>query len=433
MFGNLDPQIVKMVVATCISAWAALLANRNVAVYHDGIRPVMGEYIAGRMKKGELVAISFAMSFGLIVGFGIPFSLASRVILIHTLLLGTDVIGIMSPGAFVAFLLGGLYGFGVVAGLESVVALFRALPVDIMSGLSLIGDPIVVSFSALPALTVAHQFGGKKGLVTLAASLISRLVVGKINPVVIGGSGKLNISDNGIALAVGMCFLVWYAVAASKKAEEKTATDVSVAALFSDNAGRIRKNLPALMVMGALISLGASLHLIGGSPMDVTFLSRGEVAEATMIAFLKIVGYLPLVGTTGLVSGVWASGGICDWLFGLGYLTTPLFAPFAGAAGMAVEVFALKRIAALLDRYPELRRSGDHIRTAMTQLLEVALLAGGASAAHSMAPSFGIFVVVGLYVLNLIVGAPVVKMAVAPLAALLVGVLVNIFHLVGLI
>lgn len=433
MFENFDPQIVKYVVITLLGAWASLLANRNIAVYHDGIRPIMGEYIAGRMKKAELIAISFAMSFGLIIGFGIPFSLASQVILIHTILLGTDVIGIMSPGAAVATLLGGLYGFGIVAGLESVVALFKAMPVNIMDGMSAIGNPIVVSFSVLPALTVAYQFGGKKGLITLAASLLARIFIGKINPVVIGGS-NVNISADGMALAIGMFFLIGYAVSASKNRDPAASAEAaSITALFSHNAERIRKNLLPLLVMGALISLGASLHLIGGSPMDVTFLSKNQVAEATMIAFLKIIGYIPLVVTTGLVSGVWASGGICDWLFGLGYLVSPVFAPVVGAVGMAVEVFGLKYLAALMDRYPELRNSGDHIRTAMSQLLEVALLVGGVMAANTMAPSFGIFVVAGLYVMNIIAGTPVVKMAVGPLAAILVGVLINVFTVLGLV
>lgn len=434
-FMNLDMQTLKLLVITAMSAWASLLANRSIAVYHDGIRPIMGEYISGRMKKAELIAISFAMSFGLIIGFGIPFSLSSQVILIHTILLGTDVIGIMSPGAIAALVFGGLYGFGIVAGLETVVKLFEKLPVDIMKGMQMVGDPIVVSFSVLPALTVGYQFGSKKGLFTLVTSLLARVAIGKLNqshPITIGES-ILKISPDGMALAIGMIILITFAVLASQKNNTQSAERTSTAALFSENALRIRKNMLPLLVMGGLISLGASLHIIGGSPMDVKFLSENKVQEAIMIAFLKVIGYIPLVVTTGLVSGVWASGGICDWLFGLGYLVSPLFAPFVGAVGMAVEILGLKHLATLLDRYPELRNSGDHIRTAMSQLLEVALLVGGASAANQMAPSFGIFVVAGLYVLNSIAGAPVVKMAVGPLSAILVGILINIFKVAGLV
>ncbi len=424
----------KMVVIGLISMWAAVLANRNIAVYHDGIRPIMGEYTSGRMSKAELIGISFAMSFGLIIGFGIPFSLASQVILIHTILLGTDVIGISSPNKIIAGALGAAYGIGITIGLGSVVELFKAMPVNIMDSLSMIGDPIVISFSVLPALAVAYQFGSKKGLFTLCLSLLARVGMVRINPIIIGGS-KVNISPDGIALAVGMVALIAFGISKSnkdRKANTEIAADDMSATLFTDNAKKIRKNLLPLAIMGALISLGASLHLIGGSPMDVTFLAKGQITEAIMIAFIKVIGYIPLVVTTGLVSGVWASGGICDWLFALGYLVNPIAAPFVGAAGMSAEVYGVKYLAKFLDKYPEIRSSGDHIRTAMTQILEVALLVGGMMAANNIAPTFGFFIVAGLYVLNIIAGTKIVKMAVGPLGAILVGILANIFKIIGL-
>lgn len=424
----------KMVVIGLISMWAAVLANRNIAVYHDGIRPIVGEYTGGRMSKAELIGISFAMSFGLIIGFGIPFSLASQVILIHTILLGTDVIGISSPNKIIAGALGAAYGIGITIGLGSVVELFKAMPVNIMDSLSMIGDPIVISFSVLPALAVAYQFGSKKGLFTLCLSLLARVGMVRINPIIIGGS-KVNISPDGIALAVGMIALIAFGISKSnkdRKANTEAAADDMSATLFTDNAKKIRKNLLPLAIMGALISLGASLHLIGGSPMDVTFLAKGQITEAIMIAFIKVIGYIPLVVTTGLVSGVWASGGICDWLFALGYLVNPIAAPFVGAAGMSAEVYGVKYLAKFLDKYPEIRSSGDHIRTAMTQILEVALLVGGMMAANNIAPTFGFFIVAGLYVLNIIAGTKIVKMAVGPLGAILVGILANIFKIIGL-
>ncbi len=421
--------ILEMVIIGLICLWAAVLANKNIAVYHDGIRPIMGEYTSGRMKKAEFVALSFAMSFGLVIGFGIPFSLASQVILIHTLLLATDVIGIASPNPYVAGALGALFGVGIVVGLGGVVALFQAMPVNMMDGLQMIGDPIVISFAVLPALAVAYQFGARKGLATLAVSLLARVGINAINPITIGDS-KVSISADGMALAFGMIMLLGFCIHTSnKRRKENGDQQESSVAFFTDNAKKIRKNLIPLMIMGALISLGASLHYIGGSPMDVTFLSKGEVTNAVLIAFIKVIGYIPLVVTTGLVSGVWATAGICDWLFGLGYLVNPFAAPFLGAAGMGVEVFGVKYLAKFMDKYPEIRASGDHIRTAMTQLLEVALLVGGMTAANAIAPTFGFFVVAGLYVLNIIAGTKVVKMAVGPLAAVLVGILANIFAL----
>lgn len=417
--------MLEIAVIGLIGLWASVLANRNIAVYNDGLRPIMGEYTSGRMKKPEFVALSFAMSFGLIVGFGIPFSLATQVILIHTILLATDVIGIASPNKYIAGILGLLFGIGVVVGLGGIVTFFKALPVNIMDGLQMIGDPVVISFSVLPALAVGYQFGAKKGLVTLTVSLLARIGINRINPIKIGGS-SVNISPDGIALAFGMIMLLGFCIVKSNRDKKENGEQQEIP-LFTENAKTIRKNVIPLAIMGALISLGASLHYIGGSPMDVAFLSKGQIAEAAMIAFIKVIGYIPLVVTTGLISGVWASGGICDWIFGLGYMVNPIAAPFVGAAGMGAEVFGVKYLARFMDKYPEIRASGDYIRTAMTQLLEISLLVGGMMAANAIAPAFGFFVVAGLYVINIIAGTKIVKMAVGPLGAILVGVLANIF------
>ena len=49
------------------------------------------------MTRVEFETTTFALSFGLIIGFGIPYSIMSPLILVHSLWLGTDVIGIFFP------------------------------------------------------------------------------------------------------------------------------------------------------------------------------------------------------------------------------------------------------------------------------------------------------------------------------------------------
>ena len=68
----------------------------------------------------------------------------------------------------------------------------------------------------------------------------------------------------------------------------------------------------------------------------------------------------------------------------------------------------------------------------MSKVLEVALLVGGLMAANAMAPGLGLFVVIGLYVLNKTSKKPIVDMAVGPMGAILVGILINILFVVGL-
>ena len=88
---------MEMILIALISALGAIMANKGIAVFNDGLRPIVPEHLEGRMTRGELAATSFAMSFGLVVGFGIPFSLTSSIILIHSIFLGTDIIGSFSP------------------------------------------------------------------------------------------------------------------------------------------------------------------------------------------------------------------------------------------------------------------------------------------------------------------------------------------------
>ena len=88
------------------------------------------------MTRLEFATTTFALSFGLVIGFGIPYSIMSPIILVHSLWLGTDVIGIFFPakniekwyldkesmiGAGLSVLVGGLYGVLLLAGLQGFV------------------------------------------------------------------------------------------------------------------------------------------------------------------------------------------------------------------------------------------------------------------------------------------------------------------------
>ena len=68
----------------------------------------------------------------------------------------------------------------------------------------------------------------------------------------------------------------------------------------------------------------------------------------------------------------------------------------------------------------------------MTKLLEVAILVGSMTAAEGMAPGFGFLIVGGLFVMNEYFKKPIVRMAVGPIAVIVVGILINIFAVLGL-
>ena len=89
---------LKYIVVIAIGALASMLANRGIAVFNDGFRAIVPQYYDGQISRKELGAMSFAISFGLVIGFGLPTSIAATIILIHCLLLTTDIIGAVKAG-----------------------------------------------------------------------------------------------------------------------------------------------------------------------------------------------------------------------------------------------------------------------------------------------------------------------------------------------
>src|SRR5690625_6724882 len=138
---------MEMLFVILIGVVAAVLANMNIAVFNDGLRPIVGEHLEGRIKRRELGLTAFAMSFGLVIGFGIPFTLTASIILIHSILLGTDIIGLLTPknkwGTPVAAAIGAAYGWALLLGLEGFVKLFDYLPVNFLEPMGEVGTPVV--------------------------------------------------------------------------------------------------------------------------------------------------------------------------------------------------------------------------------------------------------------------------------------------------
>lgn len=423
---------MKVVIIALIGALASILANKGVAVFNDGLRPVVPEYLEGRMDKKALAATSFALGFGLVIGFGIPISIAATIILIHSILLGTDIIGTWAPkgkkGVIIAGIIGAVYGIGILSGLKFLVDLFAKLPVNFLPQLGQVGTPIVAAFAAFPAIVVGYQYGVKKGGITLVVSFLVRQFIqyyGKFKV----GTAAVALNPEGMALLAGMIILMVFAM--SEKADPAAAT-IDLAAVFSDRVKKIKKNVPYLALMGALIAAGTSQAMIAGDPISLNLLSKGQHVEAALTAFARGIGFIPLVATTAIATGVYGPAGM-TFVFVVGIVTKNVFlAAILGAAVIFLEVMLLDQFAKLLDKFPGMRKAGDNIRTAMTKVLEIALLVGGMMSANAIAPGLGFFVVGGLYVLNQTSKKPIVNMAVGPVGAILVGVLVNVLYLLGL-
>ena len=423
---------MQYVVIALLGALAAILSNTGVAVFNDGFRAIVPEYLEGRMDKKALAATSFAISFGLVIGFGIPVSIAASIILIHSILLGTDIIGSFCPGGkkgmAISGVVGAVYGIGIVYGLQFVVDLFAKLPVNFLEPLKQVGTPITVAFAVFPALVVAYQFGTKKGLLTGLVALLVRQITVIYGTFSVNGM-NIKLDAEGMALLAGMIIMIIFAV---QEKPDPNAPKVDLAAIFAERVKKIKKNLPILALMGGLISAATSLSLVAGDPISLNLLAEGKNTEAAMTALARGIGFIPLVATTAISTGVYAPAGM-TFVFVAGFLIgNPILAFVAGAIIMALEVYFLDGLAKLMDKFPGVRKCGDNIRTAMSKVLEVALLIGGMMAAQAMAPGLGLFAVIGLYVLNKTSKKPIVDMAIGPVGAIGVGVLINILYLVGL-
>ncbi|CDO02466.1 Protein of unknown function [Oceanobacillus picturae] len=423
-----------MIFVILIGAVAAVLANMNIAVFNDGLRPIVGEHIEGRLKRRELGLTAFAMSFGLVVGFGIPFTVTASIILIHSILLGTDIIGLITPknkwGTPLAAAIGAVYGWGLLIGLEGFVKLFEHLPVNFLEPMGEVGTPVVVTFMAFPALAVAMQFTIKKGILTfLVAALVRQLAVfmNEGGFLSIGGNA-ITLNQEGMALIAGMIFLFGFAM--REKQEEGSSVDL--ASIFSEKVKAIKKNVVFFMIIGALITGATNLLLMAGDPISLSLLAEGKQADAGIAAAARAIGFIPLVASTAIATGVYSPVGF-TLIFVVGlFVPNVWIAVIVGAIVIFLEVMLLSVIARFLDKYPGVRNSGENIRSAMTKLLEVALLIGGANAANMIAPGFGFFFIAGFYLLNEIAGRPIVRMAVGPVGAIAVGIIANILVLMGI-
>ena len=95
----------------------------------------------------------------------------SPIILVHSLWLGTDVIGIFFPakniekwyldkesliGAGLSVLVGGLYGVLLLAGLQGFVNMMQALPVNVFDAWQNISGPVISAFIAFPCVCLLY-------------------------------------------------------------------------------------------------------------------------------------------------------------------------------------------------------------------------------------------------------------------------------------
>ena len=431
--------ILKYIVVIAIGALASMLANRGIAVFNDGFRAIVPQYYDGQISRKELGAMSFAISFGLVIGFGLPTSIAATIILIHCLLLTTDIIGTWCPdskvGLIASGVIGGVYGLLLLVGLEFIVKVFGMLPYNFLNDLGSVSVYMTIAFAIFPAVAVAYQHGFGKGAITAIVTVVAWFLFKKFGTFNIDATHKFTLNADGMSMLVGVIMMLVFAA----QIKGEGSSNAALTKVFSAKLERIRKNWFLLAIMGGLLAAGTSLAIVAGDPASLAALGNGQNVEGGMIALARAIGFVPLVFTTSIVTGVYAPAG-CTFVFVVGMFlyNNPIVALVVGAGVMIVELLLINVFANVMDKMPGVKDMGEHIRTSMNKVIEITLMVGAVVGAEKTAAAVGLsgigaMFVIACVLLNRRSKKPIVEMAIGPVACILFGLLANVLLLIGLV
>ncbi|MEV7956363.1 YhfT family protein [Streptomyces sp. NPDC088141] len=425
---SLDFTLAQQLTVIALCALTAYISHMALAVFNDGVRPFLLDFIQGRTTRSATTAVSFGLSAGFIFGLGAPMALSTGVLNPWLVFLPTDILGMLAPKKWLAPILGGAWGAVVVFGLNGANNVAHDLPVDFITAMQQMSTPILFLFTLFPVLAITKQFGRKWGAIAGVLELALVVMTMKVWPKMFAGA---------LAMAVGVLMLIALAVAQDMKQRkadraagvtEAVLEDDPMASLFSASAARLRQYLPLFMVLGAGVCVLAQMHIFGGGEATSFLIAKGQYSEAAQVDFYRVFGFIPLIATTALASGAYGIAGF-TLVYPIGYLMpNPFLAAVVGAVVFAAEVLALSYIGKLLGKLPSVRDSSEHLRSAIGDTLQLAILFGSLMAANAMGGGLGILVVGGLYLLNEAMGRPVVKMAAAPAAVIVGGILLNVLY-----
>ncbi|RSL31517.1 hypothetical protein D7Z54_19960 [Salibacterium salarium] len=427
--------IAKLILVTLLTAATALLSHFGRAVFHDGLRPIMPEFIEGRMNRGEMSSVAFGLSVGFIASIGISFTLSTGLLNPWLLFLPTDILGVFAGKAWLAGLLGAGWGIAVVVGLTGVQAALTAFPVDFLGAMGELSSPVLAGFALFPVLAIVYQFGWRKGIVAGSIVLLVRVVIEQgLLP------ESLNLLPEAGQLFIGTVLLVIFALSKDRKHSSNGETEVEEGeSIFVERTQRLYKGLPFFALVGALVAIVANLQYFAGSEVSVFTLhdaytadsaaeTNSLIQQAALSDLLRAIGFIPLIATTALTTGVFGVVGL-TFVFPVGYLMpNPVLAGIAGAIVLSIEVLMLSRLGKVMERFPSLREASDNIRTSISSVMEIALLVGSVLAVLEMGSVTGFTIFALLYLFNEATGRPVIRLALYPLAAIGTGVILNILY-----
>lgn len=439
----MEISVVSVLVVGALCAVTALLSNLGVAVFNDGVRPFVPEFLEGRMPRPEYALAVFGMCIGFIASVGIGNALATNLLNPWLLFLATDIIGAVCPNKIVAAIVGAAWGVLCLVGIGGINTVLTFLPVDLIGALGQLGTYIVTGFALFPVVAIIMQFGWQHGVITAVLALIVRV----LGPMWKFGPSMASISADAWTLLVGVVLLVAFAIAKDLSDKDR-ASDELEGNLFSERVGRIRGNVPFLMVGAALIGAACNLHIFAGSTVSMFNLSDAYKAaggvDMTLVQTAAInelfrgISFIPLIAVTAITTGVYGVAGF-TFIYVAGYLApNPIVAAVLAAIIIFVEVMLLGLIGKQLGRFPSLRDAADNIRSAMGTCVEWALMFGSLNAVITMGTSVGnptlaFAIAAAIYFINEVTGRKIMRMAIGPVFAVGTGIILNLLYAVGLV
>lgn len=181
------------------------------------------------------------------------------------------------------------------------------------------------AFALFPLVAIFYQFGWKQSVVAALLVLLSRLIVVRYFP---------HLFPESIEIFVGMVLLLGIAIFRDLKDRRASPTgeETSTPSMFEERTQRIINNLPLIAITGALISAVASIKIFGGSEVSIYTLAKAYAPgispaesdallhQAALAEFMRGLGFIPLIATTALATGVYAVAGF-TFVFVVGYLS----------------------------------------------------------------------------------------------------------------
>lgn len=413
---------IHIILIAALAGWTAIMVQKGIAIFHDGLRHKMGDFVSGTTDRNDLIKTGNSLNQRLMIWF-IPFTLATGVILTHILLLPLDLLSIRSQKWWQAGLIGIIWGAVISVGVWVGHDVLGAMPINISTILIRSFDPLIFGMAIIPPVAVAYQFGRVPGMVSLLAVLVGYLLELKFAVIAI----------NALPMVAGLLMVAFFTYRAEHQRELSGEEPIDMSFLETKE-DQVSANRLWFVVQGALMATVVNVGIFSWFAHDMAAYSSGFQVQAMLAAIMISIGFLPTVVTSTAMTSVSQVVGL-TFVFMVAYIApNPIIAAVAGAVVMLFETRLLRNINNFINQAPTIREVGDSMRGAFDQISGILLMAGAFLASEKVLPGSGGYLIVGGIIgLNEMTGTPIMRMAVGPIAVLILGLIANIVYGLGVI